>query len=502
MDLKVVRVLARKVVVRVFNSSSGQLGSRIISTTTPWKELAADLVAAEGEAGEKMLGLLSCESKRFLGLDASLFENVVVALDELRVRFSEKILVTISGFAPFDLSAFIKTDLTQLGQKKPVHPINFYNNDASRKPEQVSKRIRVFYRQAEAFQCVDTSESQRAIAFAFEDPDSGRRQFLVAESMESFLEHYLSLRPTRRHVYEIIREDRPCKLYFDLEFQICNNPNLNGDKLTDIVIVESAALLLEWYGIVISRNEIVELDSSTEKKFSRHLVFSSNNGAAFKSNVDVGAFVREIYRRAQLELVVLDKDRSPTSFIDLSVYTKNRTFRLFLSSKFSKSAIFESLDRRRFCVVESDSRKSLLRFLERSMASCVTRKGSILELPQGFEKAFSLRRPLETDSGKSHVQQQNDGSSPFTEIEMRIFEVAQSQLGRSRKLAVRSWTTLSPSIIRFYIKGSRFCANIGREHRSNNVFFDADLQNGTISQGCFDKGSCGSFRSKVYPLKL
>lgn len=64
--------------------------------------------------------------------------------------------------------------------------------------------------------------------FTFESLMTGKRQFLVAD-MESFVLRYLSLEGSKRHCYEIIREDFPCRLYFDLEFSIPSNPNVCGN---------------------------------------------------------------------------------------------------------------------------------------------------------------------------------------------------------------------------------------------------------------------------------
>lgn len=37
--------------------------------------------------------------------------------------------------------------------------------------------------------------------------------------------------PRLRHVYEIIREGSPCRMYFDLEFARAHNPGLDGEWL-------------------------------------------------------------------------------------------------------------------------------------------------------------------------------------------------------------------------------------------------------------------------------
>lgn len=51
--------------------------------------------------------------------------------------------------------------------------------------------------------------------FSFEDAREGKRRFLVS-SFAIFWTNYVSISPSQRHVYEIIREGVPCRLYFDL----------------------------------------------------------------------------------------------------------------------------------------------------------------------------------------------------------------------------------------------------------------------------------------------
>lgn len=55
--------------------------------------------------------------------------------------------------------------------------------------------------------------------------------------------HELELRPTKRHFYEIIREDNPCHLYFDLEYPIAHNLDKHGDGMVEdlLRIVDATA---------------------------------------------------------------------------------------------------------------------------------------------------------------------------------------------------------------------------------------------------------------------
>lgn len=45
--------------------------------------------------------------------------------------------------------------------------------------------------------------------------------------------HEMQMRPMQRHVYEIIREDAPCHLYFDLEYPMAQNLGKHGDGMVE-----------------------------------------------------------------------------------------------------------------------------------------------------------------------------------------------------------------------------------------------------------------------------
>ena len=64
-------------------------------------------------------------------------------------------------------------------------------------------------------------------------------------------------------------------MYYDLEFPVKHNAGLTtqGDHLADVVLELTARELLERFGIGIDLGkDVVELDSSTETKWSRHLI--------------------------------------------------------------------------------------------------------------------------------------------------------------------------------------------------------------------------------------
>ncbi|CAB1120076.1 unnamed protein product [Ectocarpus sp. CCAP 1310/34] len=76
-----------------------------------------------------------------------------------------------------------------------------------------------------------------------------------------------------RHMYEIIREGCPCRMYFDLEFARGPNPGLDGEELVRAWINVVAGKLHREFGVSVGASNVLDLDSSTPKKFSRHLIF-------------------------------------------------------------------------------------------------------------------------------------------------------------------------------------------------------------------------------------
>ena len=140
-------------------------------------------------------------------------------------------------------------------------------------------------------------------------------------------------------------------------------------------IHELCSQLREVYGITVTRSSIVDLDSSTIKKFSRHLIVHLPYGELFADAQSAGSFAKQFVSRLADELASgvlvgrrptlarnlfvntkpskaqqvdtpsegsgLNHDKDPlktTCFVDLGVYTRNRLFRLLGSSKHGKPA--------------------------------------------------------------------------------------------------------------------------------------------------------------------
>eukprot|EP00903_Cladosiphon_okamuranus_P013714 g12770.t1 len=96
------------------------------------------------------------------------------------------------------------------------------------------------------------------------------------------------------HVYEIIREGCPCRMYYDLEFSRSYNDGLDGEELVRTWINVVSGKLHQVFGISVGGANFLDLDSSTPKKFSRHLILHLPGDQLFQDNSHVGRFVNSL----------------------------------------------------------------------------------------------------------------------------------------------------------------------------------------------------------------
>lgn len=97
------------------------------------------------------------------------------------------------------------------------------------------------------------------------------------------------------------------------------------------------AFCREGFSLEFPDTNVYELDSSSEAKFSRHLIVRIES-YAFYNNIAVGDFVAQVLAESGTSLFVKDKNKKDTYFVDTAVYTKNRHFRLVYSCKGGRKA--------------------------------------------------------------------------------------------------------------------------------------------------------------------
>ncbi|XP_036953850.1 DNA-directed primase/polymerase protein isoform X3 [Acanthopagrus latus] len=355
------------------------------------------------------------------------------------------------------------------------------------------------------------------------------------------------------HCYEVIPEGTVCKLYFDLEFHKPSNKEADGQAMVSSLIQYVCDKLMEVYGIKCSSNNILNLDSSTEEKFSRHLIFNLQN-AVFKDNIHVGRFIHAILqpvlsthksgsslndeinsvaennetrrthsnsgekpskagettespqakRRKWGErdlkfLQVKNKDGQDCLFVDLGVYTKNRNFRLYKSSKAGKNAAFTVADDNKFITKrEKGISPEESVFLASLICNLSFTGQKILtwDVP-GTKEAKTLRPHCEQELAKDPDLLSGCESSPHREVDSFVLTVVKKDGIHG---SIRRWNYFAAEQLLVYdIAKYRWCENVGRFHKSNNIMIVVDLKEEVWYQKCHDP-ECKNFRSSSYPL--
>ncbi|XP_063712535.1 DNA-directed primase/polymerase protein-like isoform X2 [Symsagittifera roscoffensis] len=438
-----------------------------------------------------------------------------------------------------------------------------------------SPRWKTHDRQREAIQTVQKSERD-SIVVAYERGQfghNGQRRFVTCSASELFF-YYFQIPQNQRNHYEVISENKLCKLYFDLEFDKNVNKNKNGVELVEL-FVELVCSCLQYSNRERPQTgDILYLDSTTANKFSCHLVFVRT---VFENNEHCGVFVKHLCDSIQLAvknskrakndesylsvepenppsndesngkslklfgkiyfaseiknlLVRIDENSNNEDlFVDNAVYTKNRNFRMFKSTKLGKSAF---LNRSPHCKYEINLRPSDLQFdkqLKPSYAesldinpelyrtfldSLITNidfdprevlkedtssfKLSNCSKHNGYSEGKAIRKPL--------IENRENGIFLYKELESFIIETLNKRLQLleiqeviESEIFFRTCKSIPDSSLVMYELGHtyRYCERIGRFHKSNKVYICVDLDRSVFYQKCFDP-DCDGFRGNEF----
>jgi uncharacterized membrane protein len=228
---------------------------------------------------------------------------------------------------------------------------NAVNKNVRARPQAAPQRQSVlwleFARQAHAFSAADVMPRVDVMVFSYQPLDLRAAQRYVVSTIDDFWARYSQLASDQRTYFELIRENHVCNLYFDLEFKWAAHP--------DVATPAAARRLvhaLKSHAATILRTDLnyfVDLESSSDEKFSCHLVLRSPD-VCFRSAVECGVWVR----RLLLDVPELE------FMIDPSVYTKNRLFRFAFSSKVGRNAPMLPVNRGGFASDEAIFKASLV----------------------------------------------------------------------------------------------------------------------------------------------
>ncbi|XP_025960986.2 DNA-directed primase/polymerase protein isoform X4 [Dromaius novaehollandiae] len=369
------------------------------------------------------------------------------------------------------------------------------------------------------------------------------------------------------HCYEVIPEKDACKLYFDLEFYKPANPGADGKSMVAKLIELVSQKLEEFYGVNCSAKDVLNLDSSTDEKFSRHLIFLPHK-TVFKNNIHVGNFVKTIlqpamalmeskaaalipeeragqvfqcsaptdgsdgslinlsavedaskswpsiaHKTTEIEtshqgetsefsfLVVNDKEGYKQLFVDLGVYTKNRNFRMYKSAKAGKNVILKIAEDNQF-VPKCEKNVSLEEayFFSSLVCNVGSRDDTKILTSGSSEEERKMSAFLNSKTTRS-TRDSTEGyqDSPYPEIDSFVRSLVNKDGVQG---GIRQWNYFSlEEIIVYDISGYRWCENIGRAHKSNNIMILVDLKKEVWYQKCHDP-VCRekNFKSQSFPL--
>lgn len=395
---------------------------------------------------------------------------------------------------------------------KPILPL--YHSRKLRKIDGPLLTWKTFKKQEDCLKFVSTHSG--LLAFTFQDVSNGRA-FLAADPLVFW--YYYFQRKKDKHCYEIIREYYPCKLYFDLEFDYLRNENLDGGRMVDCFIALVCYALKIQYNITCDRSQILDLDSTSDVKFSRHLIFQTTE--VFRDNYNAGSFVKQLcyeintiiennssdvitlillknFNAVSLDnlkqLQVYNSRGAKVLFCDESVYSKNRHFRLYNSSKLNKNVPLIVSEQNRFYPRNADMDIG-------SYEECVFLFSLITYVPQMDDNSYltfglnNIGNKILPAIYRNHLYRSDQPSSPFKDIDDFIASIVRPGL---------IWRTAffpHKNIITYDIINNRFCGNVGREHKSNNVKYVVNVSKLNYYQKCYDP-DCSGYKSEERKLPL
>lgn len=333
------------------------------------------------------------------------------------------------------------------------------------------------------------------------DEDAQRHKGIrryIAETYENFWKIYSKLE--KPSFYEIIQEDKACSLYFDID---CKKDSII--EYDPLILLEDLLQFItkqidETFSIHVIRKDIIDMDSSTDDKFSRHIVIPK---CTFQNNIDAGNFVLSIIER--LNSLDIEYYNKIASMIDSGVYSKNRNFRLFLSSKVGKTAkLVRSKEYLSYHPFESDKQ-----FFMKSL---------ICNIPKDICEKDYLTYNEHTTRIKYNIkytERRDLNSAEYSSLEQYLLSQLRHRPGKFEP-TLKSCVIFDSNCIVYNIGENRFCENIGREHQSNHIKIIVNLERRVFFQKWYVyeltriysltsisyDPDCAIFKGNEYPIPL
>lgn len=381
------------------------------------------------------------------------------------------------------------------------------------------------------------------------DPTSLRtyfqdRYFIAASHTLFYHALYVRLPEEQRHMYEIIREGAPCHLYFDVECVMgCSIGNVqwrkayDGERFGRLFLQYLNREIVDQFGssMELQPEQVLTLDSSTEDKFSKHIIVHLFDHelklpCMLKDNSHAGLFTTKWLRKLgalprddeQFSFFFVEKSRTHADglvfhdeevdqdsttarndlpIIDISVYSKNRAFRLLHSSKAGSFARMEVCRYSTFCYRSGSTEFDHFMYslvtadthtytTEENDTACKEIKLITVEPIPGEEHHHRFPYGGEFEYTVPTNLKNNEGSIYHLINDFILQAVRHRCSSAFLRKVVHSTTS---GLIVYHVGNNRYCEKIGRQHKSNHVYLIVDIDRGCYYQKCHDP-DCAQFR--------
>lgn len=178
--------------------------------------------------------------------------------------------------------------------------------------------------------------------------DSGSKQYATVANFPEFVQNLIVDNKKDFHLYELIPAEKPVNVYFDLEWDAGQLPEMETLEYAIGVIAECLQIagfsIGEGLSIFCSSGEVPKTKLSSGKKASYHIICSMNE--VFRNIFEHKQFINNILlpyinndADAKRQLFWTDSDGITKCIIDDHPYSTNQNFRLPYQSKltFSKA---------------------------------------------------------------------------------------------------------------------------------------------------------------------
>ncbi|XP_067130467.1 DNA-directed primase/polymerase protein-like [Centruroides vittatus] len=258
-------------------------------------------------------------------------------------------------------------------------------------------------------------------------------------------------------------------------------------------------------------SNVLWLSSSSNEKFSAHLIFQLNE-FAYENNVQLGYFVNYICNELEnptqpneIEMVkkpskeelnmlfVKNEKENITLFCDKAVYYRNKNFRLFLSTKFGDERPFLLSKENKYCLL---NKMEVDIFLDSLITYFENTNIQLLKFNKESEHVRTKKKSITNFIGYKgpvcHYQHSN-----YPQIDQFIKDL----IFNNGKGYIYKIDFYQNSILEYSTCNYRYCKNIGREHKSNNVIIVVSLKKRVYFQKCYDP-ECrqSNYKSEELPL--